>query len=288
MIDELGQSDLRRQAPTTGGAALMACTNCGAEMADIFCAECGERQPGHHDLSVKHFAGEVVDELVHVDSKLFTTLRTLVTRPGFLAEEYFAGRKTRTIAPLRLFLALFALQFVAFTFYKPAARYSVTALKRFDSRGALTQLLDRGAKKNHMTGEEYEAKVDERWHKNLSLLELANIVGVAVVLKVLHRRRYFVEHLVFAAYFLSFMYIVALLFWPIYATFGFHPGPLQRTMSAVSIGIALVYLFFAQRRVYGGGKGTTVFKTALLWGGNFMVSAVILAGALIAALLQYR
>jgi hypothetical protein len=164
----------------------------------------------------------------------------------------------------------------------------VTALKRFDNRGALTELLDRHAKKLRMTREEDEAKIDERWRKNLSLLEVANILGVAVVLEVLHRRRYFAEHLVFSAYFLSFVYTLALLSWPIFATFGFRPGPLQRTMSAISIGIVLVYLFFAQRRFYGGGKGKTVFKTALLWGGNFIVTVVIFAGALIAALLQVR
>ena len=88
---------------------MAACTNCGAEMADVYCARCGERQPGHHDLSVKHFGHEIFHELLHVDSKLFVTLRDLVARPGFLAQEYFAGRKTRYIPPLRLFLTLFAI-----------------------------------------------------------------------------------------------------------------------------------------------------------------------------------
>lgn len=268
-------------------AALTACTNCGAAKAGVFCAQCGERQPGHHDLSVKHFAHDVFHELVHVDSKLFATLRALVTRPGFLAEEYFAGRKTRYIAPLRLFLTLFAIQFVAFTFYKPAAMFSIASFKRFDTRGALTELLARRAQKHHIGDEEYEARIDERWHKNLSLLQLANLFGVAVVLKVLHRRRYLAEHLVFSAYYLSFSYLVALLFWPVYATFGFHPGPLQRTMAVLSIGILLVYLFFAQRRFYGGGNAMTVLKTALLRGGSYVVAVVILAGSLIVALLQY-
>jgi hypothetical protein len=137
-----------------------------------------------------------------------------------------------------------------------------------------------------MTTQELESKVDERWHKNLSLLQLANILGVAVVLKPLYHRRYFAEHLVFSAYFLSFSFIVALLFWPIYATFGFRPGPLQQAMTVISVIIFLVYLFFAQRRFYGGGRGETVLKTALLWGGIYLVSVVILAGSLVAALLR--
>src|SRR5712691_4475945 len=125
--------------------SLTACTNCGAMLADNYCASCGERQPGHHDLSVGHFVHDVVHEFIHLDSKLFRTLRDLVARPGFLTEEYFAGRKSRSIPPLRLFLTLFALQFVAFTFYTPVAIYTVSSMKKFDSAGALTKLIDRAA-----------------------------------------------------------------------------------------------------------------------------------------------
>ncbi|MEO8035706.1 MAG: DUF3667 domain-containing protein [Acidobacteriota bacterium] len=253
-------------------------------MASVFCANCGERQPGHHDLSVKHFGHEAFHELSHVDSKLVTTLRDLITRPGFVPREYFAGRKSRYIPPLRLFLILFAIQFVAFTFYKPAARYSITAFKQFDTRGALTKLLERREKKLHLTAQEYEAKVDARWHKNLSLLQLANVLGVAVVLKVLYRRRYLAEHLVFSAYFLSFSYLVSLFFWPLYARFGFHPGPLQQTLSAVSVSILLIYLFLGQGRFYAGGRGATVLKTAFLAGGIYIVNMIIQAGSLIAAM----
>jgi hypothetical protein len=71
--------------------SLTACTNCGAVLADNYCASCGERQPGHHDLSVGHFVHDVVHEFVHLDSKLFRTLRLLVARPGFLTEEYLQG-----------------------------------------------------------------------------------------------------------------------------------------------------------------------------------------------------
>jgi len=180
---------------------------------------------------------------------------------------------------------LFRSQFLAFTVYKPAALYSVTSFKRFDANGALTRLMTKRATTRHLPEEEYEARVDEHWHKNLSLLQLANVLGVAVVLKLLHRRRYFAEHLVFSAYFLGFSYIVALLFWPLYALYGFHPGPLQRTLTGLTILILLIYLFLAQRRFYGEGNATTAVKTALLWIGNYAVAVLIFAGSLIAALL---
>jgi hypothetical protein len=267
-------------------APITPCTNCGGASSD-FCARCGERQPGHHDLSVGHFAHEVVHEFVHLDSKLFRTLRDIVTRPGFLTEEYFAGRKSRYIAPLRLFLTLFALQFVAFTFYQPAAIFTIASMKKFDKAGALTRLIDKRAVKLHVPREELEQRIDERWHKNYSLLQLMNIAGVAVVLKVLYRKRYFAEHLVFAAHCLAFSYIVALVVnWPIYALAGFQPGPLQKTVSAVTIGILLVYLFIAQRRFYASGRAQTAIKTVLLAAGRWAVLVVLMGGSLVTAMLM--
>src|ERR1700741_3923259 len=141
------------------GESLTTCTNCGAKAADVYCARCGEQQPGHHDLSAGHVAHEVVHELVHVHSKLFPTLRDLLTRPGFLTEEYFAGRKSRYIAPLRLFLTLFALQFLAFTIYAPAAMYKVSSMKRFDTGGSLSTLIERRSKTLHLTPAELEERI---------------------------------------------------------------------------------------------------------------------------------
>jgi uncharacterized protein DUF3667 len=269
---------------TESNAPLTACTNCGAESADVYCARCGEKQPGHHDLAVSHFAHEVFHELAHVDSKLFKTLRDLITRPGLLTQEYFAGRKSRYIPPLRLFLTLFALQFLAFTIYKPAALYTTASMERFDKAGALTKLIEKRAHRLHLTREEYEHRLDERWHKNYSLLQLLNILGVALVLKVLHHRRYLAEHLVFAAHFLAFSYIVEMLVdFPIYAIAGFHPGPLQKTLTAVTIAILLVYLFFAQRRFYADSPAAATFKTAFLWVGRWAVAVLLLGGSLLAA-----
>jgi hypothetical protein len=268
-------------------ASLTKCTNCGADSADVYCARCGERQPGHHDLSVSHFAHDVFHEIAHVDSKLFTTLRDLVTKPGFLTLEYFAGRKSRYIPALRLFLVLFAPQFLAFMVYTPTAIYKVGSLEKFASGEQLGKLIGRAAIKRHLTREIYEDRIDERWHKNYSLLQLFNILGVALVLKVLHYRRYLAEHLVFAAHFLAFSYIVTLVVdWPVYAVAGFQPGPLQRVVSAVTIVILLVYLFLAQRRFYGDTNASTAFKTVLLWGGRAAVNVVLLGGSLIAAILM--
>lgn len=266
------------------------CTNCGEEAADVYCAKCGERQPHHHDLTIGHFLHDLVHELVHMDSKLFRTLRELVTMPGHLTAEYFAGRKSRYISPLRLFIALFALQFVVYTFYKPASMFSLSTMTKFDSRGDLTRLLAKKSEKYHLSVEDYAAKIDARWQKNLSLLQFANILGIALVLALLYRRRHrhFVEHLVFAAHFLAFAYIVRIAIWPIFAIGGFEPGPLQRTIGVTVFLISVTYIYLAIRRYYGDEKRKAAVKTLLLWGGTFVVYVLVLMVSLLPAMLAYR
>jgi len=265
---------------------MKACTNCGADAADIYCARCGEQQPGHHDLGVAHLAHEVFHEIAHVDSKVFMTLRDLVAKPGFLTQEYFAGRKSRYIPALRLFLVLFALQFLAFTAYSPAALYSVKSMKKFD-RGPMHKLLDKKAQRIHVSADELEQRIDERWHKNYSLLQLVNILGYALVLKVLYYRRYLAEHLVFAAHALAFSYILSMvLVWPIFAVAGFQPGPTYKVTIAATNIILLVYLFIAQRRFYGDSPASTAFKTVLLLGGRVAIMVVLLGGSFVAAILM--
>jgi hypothetical protein len=81
---------------------------------------------------------------------------------------------------------------------------------------------------------------------------------------------------------------VSLSTWPFYAIFGVHPGPQQRIVAGTHIIINVIYLFLAQRRYYGQSNGKTTFKTALAYGGMYAVSVTILAGALVAAMFQYR
>ena len=273
---------------TDTATSLKPCTNCGADAADIYCARCGERQPGHHDLGVAHFAHEVFHEIAHVDSKVFLTLRDLVAKPGFLTQEYFAGRKSRYIPALRLFLVLFALQFLAFTAYAPAALYSVKSMKKFDRFGALHKLLDKKAQRIHVSADELEQRIDERWHKNYSLLQLVNIAALGLVLKVLYHRRYLAEHLVFAAHYLAFSYILSLVFvWPIFAVAGFQPGLTYKLTIAATNIITLIYLFLAQRRFYGDSAASTAFKTVLLMlGGRFGIMIVLMGGSFVAAVLM--
>lgn len=79
------------------------CQNCGTELHGDFCHNCGQQA-----LSSSRFFGSVFLDLLSnifsYDSKAFRTLSPLLLKPGFLSNEYIAGRRARYIQPFRLYL----------------------------------------------------------------------------------------------------------------------------------------------------------------------------------------
>ena len=89
------------------------CLNCGAAVSSAFCPECGQSS-ATRIVSLRSLAVELFNGLFNYDSKLWATLIPLITRPGFLTNEYIAGRRIRYLGPLQVFLLLTALCFLVF------------------------------------------------------------------------------------------------------------------------------------------------------------------------------
>jgi hypothetical protein len=101
-------------APNGGiaaGAALPArCLDCGAVVTGKHCAQCGQAADVHV-LSMREVVGDVAHSLLHLDSRVWRTLRLLAFRPGELTREFIAGRHQRYLPPFRLYLAISILFF---------------------------------------------------------------------------------------------------------------------------------------------------------------------------------
>ena len=93
------------------------CPNCDARLGDNYCPHCGQKvtpiNPSLHD-----FLHDLTHELLHVDGKIFQSVRLLLTRPGFLTVEYFRGRRARYVSPIRLYL-IFSVAFFAVSSLAP-------------------------------------------------------------------------------------------------------------------------------------------------------------------------
>jgi|GEM_PF-925262 len=91
------------------------CPNCEQEfnLEFQFCPHCGQKNK-KQNLNFKYIISEFLSANFNVDSKIYLTLRTLITKPGKLTSEYLSGKRTKYITPIRLYVLIsFVYFFVA-------------------------------------------------------------------------------------------------------------------------------------------------------------------------------
>lgn len=89
------------------------CLNCGAELTDRYCPVCGQENIEPKETAwglVSHF----FNDITHFDGKFFSTVKYLVTKPGFLSAEYIKGRRASYLHPIRMYVFTSAFFFIIF------------------------------------------------------------------------------------------------------------------------------------------------------------------------------
>jgi hypothetical protein len=94
------------------------CPNCGTALRTEFefCPHCGQE---NHDLRVpfKTFLYEFVENITHFDTKLWNTLKVIVTRPGQLTKDFVEGKRVRYVHPARFYIFTSVIFFALLTLH---------------------------------------------------------------------------------------------------------------------------------------------------------------------------
>jgi hypothetical protein len=88
------------------------CPNCDFKFAETnnYCPNCG--QENHtHKLPLKHFFLELLESIFHFDTKVLTTLRDLLFKPGEITFNFNQNKRSRYVPPIRLYI------FISFIFF---------------------------------------------------------------------------------------------------------------------------------------------------------------------------
>jgi hypothetical protein len=266
-VDSLADVALQVESNSVSGVGRAVCPNCGEPLVGRFCHSCGAKTVERDELTLKSFAGEFVHELVDLEhSKVFQTLAALLFKPGFLSAEYFAGRKSRYLSPLRLFLLFFALSFFAYTVYKPVSVYDLGHIVELDTTGQLAPSLNRLAAHKRMEVNEFIERVNEVWQNYLSLTPILIAVLLAAVLKIFYlpTGRYFVEHFVFSLHYSSFSLLLTLIMWPVYFFIGLKAEGIYWVIFFLTVLTWVTYLFFALKTFYRQRTGEALLMSFIV------------------------
>lgn len=88
------------------------CANCGTPLAGTYCHGCGQLAEDFHK-SIWKLGREALESFFHLDGRLARTLPRLLWRPGRLTRDYIDGKRAFQVPPLRMFLVVLLLTFLA-------------------------------------------------------------------------------------------------------------------------------------------------------------------------------
>ncbi len=102
---------LECEADAAGKARSPTCLSCGAPMAGVFCAACGQK---NDDMRRSSFmlARNFFEDTFGFDSRMWRTLGLMAVRPGTVPKDFAHGRRSRFTPPVRLFLVVSFLFFL--------------------------------------------------------------------------------------------------------------------------------------------------------------------------------
>jgi hypothetical protein len=259
------------------GQAAPPCANCGTPLNGPYCHACG--QPVEtFDRSLGSLFAEGFEHLFHADFRLFHTLPRLALKPGLLTREYLAGRRYSQTPPLRLFLVVVLIVFLAGSLRElahpfgpliqpdaPIKTPSISLTGGPAAKAFSNWLNPRLAYED--THQREFAMAVESWLHRIAIVFLPISTLLLGLLFVFKRGIFLYDHAIFSMHSLSFM---GLLFTAI--TLVSMAGPLGG-LAGPLVFAAPTHLFFHLRGVYKTSIPGTFIRMLLL----FVLSAVAVA-----------
>jgi hypothetical protein len=242
----------------------------------MYCPDCGEKRPSHHDLSLHHFFTHALGEFFHFDSKIFRTFRLLFTRPGVLAAEYIRGCRKPYLHPFQVFFVANLIYF----FLQPIIGWSglrtwlyvqmhMMPYSKLATRMVANRILAKG-----MSLKDFTAAFDHVVDVQARTLVIVMVPLLALLLALVQwrKRRFFGEHLAFALHFIAFWLIgmfvllyggsVIVLKW--LGQYGIHfpDTKVDAFLFPVTRAIQAIYLYLAFRVFYRDSILAAALKAA--------------------------
>jgi hypothetical protein len=249
---------------------LIACPNCGAPLAGAFCARCGQKvapiNPTLHD-----FLHDAVHEFLHVDGRVFRSVKDLLLWPGWLTREYSLGRRASYLTAIRLYL-IFSVLYFAVVAIAPGSALTV----RVGSTGSAEDAAEL-QRLGYASEEELQEAVVHAFQVWIPrvMFALVPIFASLVMITNWRARRNYPEHLIFAMHVHAAWFCAAAL---VTATKLANNGSVSAVVGTVGVLYGAWYFVRALKTVYNTTTAGAIWRAAVV----ATVYVVAIAGAMAA------
>lgn len=270
-----------------------ACVNCGRVLRGPYCTDCGEQRASDRDNSFWGFGKEALHTLTNADRSFLSSLKILITQPGELTAEYMRGRRVGLMRPLQLFL----LVNVAYFLFATATHNGLLTTTLYNHMHnswhsqMATQMIRSRLGRGKVPLDVYEDRLltySKKFNATVEVqartLIFTMVPAFALLVGLVHvgRRRYAVEHLVFALHFYSAFLIIAVLTilflaipmtivdWAMH-TSAINDPVMDPLIGIVSASLLIWYLRRALRRTYADGLIFSAIAAGILTVGVVIV-----------------
>lgn len=242
--------------PQADSKPVTQCPNCNNPYSGNYCPSCGQKNSvAARSKSLRYLIEESLHGFFHYDGKIFKAIKYLLTKPGFLTEQYFLNRHQAFIKPFTL-LVLFTL-FLYFFGLKFHILHQFSIQDLMENVPSLRHTISSYIREKGTTLEAFALGFDAyktSWQKVYYTL-LVPLTAVACSLLLLPRKKFFVEHLVFSIHLvctyilLLFMYLAVLILAQLIFRF---TGDVQWGITLLTV-VFLLYTIVALKKSYGIG-----------------------------------
>ncbi len=264
---------LTGQHSSIGPFAGALCATCQTPLAGQWCSVCGEKwaspDPTWHD-----FLHEATHEFLHLDGKIFCTIRMLFLEPGKLTAEYLRGRRVPYIGAVRLYLTMSLLFFVLSSIIpnpNPNSRQiepvpDIPAGTDFASRVAA------GGRIVKADPESFVSKLTVAFPK--MMFALVPVFAILLRFVYRNRRRNYPAFLYFSLHFHAAVFGLLIFTLPLQS---FVSDEWMTAAQGLVLVGSFVYLIIALKHVFGGRRLQTFLRASAVTGTYLVVFAAAIA-----------
>lgn len=195
------------------------CINCKTKLEGPYCFSCGEKIVTEKDFTIIKLLEQTVDVFTHLDSKIFTTLKFLLLKPGKLSEDYVAGLRKPYMKPFQIYILTNILFFLLLS---NVDIFRIPSSDLFDNTNIngynITKIVEQKIIETNKTKNEIALVYDLKSAilAKTSVITFIPLFSLLFALLFIRKKLQIGKHIVFSTHLFSFFILIPILWLPIF------------------------------------------------------------------------